>query len=205
MHLDAIRMRPSDRKCAAGVYARAFFNYPEMVSHWPDPKRRGRYLEWYLGCAINYGIRYGEVYTTPDVAGLAIWLPPGHTQFSIWRFIRSGFLLTPFLMGIRRSFTEVMREGDVLQKAHAEIAPGPHWYLWGLAVDPEQQGRGIGTVLMQPVMQRADAQQLLCYLETHDEKNVAFYLKRGFALVRTQQIPGTELRFWSFLREPRKQ
>ncbi len=198
-----IRLAPSGKKTAARVYARAFFDYPVMIAHWPDPARRRRYLEWYLGCAINYGCRYGEVYTTPDVAGLAIWLPPGQTHFTPWRYIRSGFLLTPLVMGIRRSFTQAMQYEDLAQKAHAQIAPGPHWYLWGLAVDPDQQGKGIGSALMQAMLERADAQHLPCYLETHDPKNIPFYRKHGFDIARTVKIPGSDLQFWSFLRAPR--
>ncbi len=198
--MDAIRLRASDRDAAARVLARAFFEYPVMVAHWPDVSRRRRYLEWYLGCSIDYGCRYGEVYTTREVAGVAIWLPPGQTQFSVWRYIRSGFLRTPLVLGIWRSLTQVRQFEDVTQRAHEEIAPGPHWYLWELAVDPEQQGNGIGSLLMQPALQRADAEHVPCYLETHDEKNVSFYAKRGFEMVRSEEIAGSELRYWSMLR-----
>lgn len=195
-----IRLSASQKRPAARVYARALFNDPVMIAHWPEASRRSRYLEWYLGCAINYGCCFGEVYTTPDIAGLAIWLPPGQTHFTTWRYIRSGFLLTPFVMGIRRSLTQAMRYEDLAQKAHTEIVPGLHWYLWGLAVDPEKQGKGIGSLLMQPGLQCADAQHLPCYLETHDPENIPFYLKHGFDLARTEKIPGSDLQFWSLLR-----
>lgn len=202
--MDAIRLRPSDQKAAAAVFARAFFDYPIMVSHWPDPARRARYLPWYLGCAVNYALRYGEAYTTRDLAGLALWLPPHATHFTVWRYVRSGFLATPLIMGFRRSFEIAVQQDDAAQKAHEQIMPGPHWYLWMLGVDPGQQGIGTGCLLMQPGLDAADRQQLPCYLETHDEKNVPFYIKRGFELVHTQQIPGSDLRFWSFVRHPRK-
>lgn len=202
--MDAIRLKPSEKKQAAKVYARSFFDYPMMTFYWPDPNRRARYLEWYLGCAINYGIRYGEVYTTHDVAGIAIWLPPGQTHLTNWRYTLSGFLPAPFLMGIKHYFTRTMKNEDLVLKTHEEIIPGRHWYLWAIAVDPDQQGKGIGTVLMHPGLESADGQQLPCYLETHDEKNIHFYLKRGFELVRTEQVQSSNLRFWCFVREPRK-
>jgi len=58
-------------------------------------------------------------------------------------------------------------------------------------------------MLVQPGLERADIQHVPCYLETHDETNVPFYTRRGFVLVRTGQVPGTDLRFWCLLREPR--
>ena len=198
--METLRLPPSARERAAQVLARAFFDYPVMAAHWPDRRRREKYLAWYLGCTVEYGLRYGEVYTTPDVAGVAIWLPPGRTRFTTWRYIRAGFAPAPLRMGLRRSFGQARRFEDWTQKVHAEAAPGPHWYLWSLAVDPLQQGRGLGSLLMQPGLRAADAQRLPCYLETHDERNLPFYRRHGFDLARAGTVPGSDLRFWGFLR-----
>jgi hypothetical protein len=56
---------------------------------------------------------------------------------------------------------------------------------------------------LQPVLERADAGRLPCYLETHDHKNVAFYNKRGFELVRSENLPGYDLPFWCMVRQPK--
>ena len=80
--------------------------------------------------------------------------------------------------------------------------PCPHWYLWGLAVDPDCQGQGIGSWLMKPGVKRAAQQGLPIYLETHDEKNVPFYQKRGFNLVRSERVPSANLPFWCMVRQP---
>ena len=66
----------------------------------------------------------------------------------------------------------------------------PHWYLWALGVAPRCQGQGIGSKLIEPVLARADAEQTPCYLEALTEKNVAFYQKRGFAVVHESKLPG---------------
>jgi ribosomal protein S18 acetylase RimI-like enzyme len=200
--MDAIRLEPSDRDAAARVFARSFFDYPLMTHYWPDQERRARYLERYLGWAINYGLRYGGVVTTPELAGIAIWLPPDQTHITTWRYILAGFLPLPVLMGIRHFSTQTMPSEDLMLQVHGEIMPGPHWYLWAVAVDPDRQGLGIGTALMQPGLERADAQRLPCYVETHDEENMAFYLNRGFDLVRCEPVPGSDLRFWCFVRQP---
>ena len=35
----------------------------------------------------------------------------------------------------------------------------PHYYLWGLTVDPSQKRKGIGTALLKPVIEKADVEQ----------------------------------------------
>jgi hypothetical protein len=80
--MKAIKLEPSQKKLAARVWARSFFDYPSMLYSWPEPKRRERYLERYLGWGINYGFRYGEVYTTPEISGISIWLPQGQTRIT---------------------------------------------------------------------------------------------------------------------------
>jgi GNAT superfamily N-acetyltransferase len=201
--VEAIRLRLSERETAAQVLARAFFDYPMITYYWPDLGSRMHYLEWYWGCAINYGLRYGQVYAAPDIAGVSVWLPPGQTHITTWRYSLAGYLLLPLFMGFRQFFTKTIKSDDLAQRVHEEIMPGPHWYLWIVAVDPDQQGKGIGTTLMRPGTECADAQHLPCYLETYDRKNVPFYLRHGFALVRAEQVPGSDLCFWCFRREPR--
>jgi hypothetical protein len=56
---------------------------------------------------------------------------------------------------------------------------------------------------MKPGLEIADQQHLPCYLETHDEANIPYYQKRGFELVRSEQVPGVGLRFWCFVRQPK--
>jgi GNAT superfamily N-acetyltransferase len=184
------------------VYTRAFFDYPMLAFYFPERKRRERYLEWYLGCAITYALRYGEVYTTPGIAGVACWLPPGQTEMTLLRSILSGFFPTPWRMG-RENYRRSEQNEVFMARIHREILPGAHWYLWGLTVDPSQQGQGIGTQLMQPIFERGDAGHLPCYLETHDQKNVLFYGKRGFDLVRSETLPGYDLPFWCMVRQPK--
>ena len=81
--------------------------------------------------------------------------------------------------------------------------PGPHWYLWGLGVEPSEQGKGIGGALMLPILARAEAEGVPCYLETQNEANVPFYRKHGFEVVSDGEVPKRGLRVWAMVRAPR--
>jgi GNAT superfamily N-acetyltransferase len=42
----------------------------------------------------------------------------------------------------------------------------PHWYLAFLGVEPSEQGRGVGSALLRPVLDRAAAEGAPAWLET---------------------------------------
>jgi ribosomal protein S18 acetylase RimI-like enzyme len=198
--MQIIPLKPSQKKQAARVLARAFHDYPQITFYYPDPLRRMHFLGWYLGCLVNYGLLYGEVNTTPDIAGVICWLPPGQTHYTLWRYIRSGFILTPWKMGQENYQRSEACEKYAMQM-HRELVPGPHYYLWAVVVDPDHQRKGVGSCLIQPGLDRADARGLPVYLETHNEKNVAYYQRFGFRLARSAVVPGYGLPFWCMIRE----
>ena len=72
-----------------------------------------------------------------------------------------------------------------------------HWYLWLLAVDPPFQGKGLGGELLGPALHAADRARLPCYLETARERNVSFYLRFGFRILRDERMGRDGPRFWT--------
>jgi len=200
--MDVINLNPSDKQSAASVITRAFYEYPMIQYYWPDQERKARHLEWYFECAVNYGLRYGVVYTNPETSGLSIWLPPGRTKITTIRYLISGYLRLPLFMGWE-NFNRAKTSDDLILKVHSELMPNPHWYLWIIAVDPDHQGEGIGSRLLSPGLEQADMQNLPCYVETHAKANDTFYTGSGFELVHTQVVPGGDLTFWCYRRAPR--
>ena len=200
--MEIIKLDPRQIHRASDVLAASFFDYPMFTFYFPDPQRRTRYLPWYFKNILNAALRYGEVYTTPEVFGVIFTLPPGHTKISIWEYIQCGFLLTAFKLGFRNYKQSMECEDFVGTTQIALMKNRPHYYLWGLAVDPQKKVQGIGSALMQPVLAQANAQKMPIYLETHDEKNVRYYQKHGFELLYTTCIPKYHLPIWCMLREP---
>jgi GNAT superfamily N-acetyltransferase len=61
-----------------------------------------------------------------------------------------------------------------------------------MAVSPAQQGRGLGSALLRRVLAlTADAPggaEFPTVLTTHQQRNVAFYLQAGFAVVEKREL-----------------
>ncbi len=201
--MEAIRLDSPMKKQAAEVCARAFFDYPMFTFIYPDRARRERYLASHFDVMVNYGLQYGQLYTSPECSGVSCWLPPESIDMTLFRIIRAGGLSVIPRIGLIRSFTHNIKHENYLAKVQKEIMPGPHFYLWAIAVDPDLQGMGIGKALMKPGLDQADKQNVPIYLETHDEKNIIYYEKFGFELVREERLPGFDLKFWCMARSPK--
>jgi ribosomal protein S18 acetylase RimI-like enzyme len=205
---EPVRLTSSQRDAAVGVAARAFFDDVLHSYVIPDPRERVRALPGVCSFAITHAMVHGEVYTTRDVRGVACWLPPGKTDFTIWRSLQTAFALLRTGFAFPRAMLsmggEARRRNQAimahLSEVHKRVMTGPHWYLIILGVDPDFQRQGIGATLLQPVLARADAAGVPCYLETQTEGNVRFYEKLGFRVVHEGEVPGHGLRMWSMAR-----
>ena len=202
--MEIIKLEASQKKRAAEVAAAAFFHYPMMTHYFPDPKKRARRLPWYLEKTLACALRYGEVLTTADGSGVLFILPPAHTRLTDKEFIQNGFLFVPLVMGLRNYLKSSECEAFVADTQERLMNGRAHYYLWGLVTDPKSQGKGVGRALLKKLTDKADAENLPVYLETHEEKNVAYYERFGFTLLHTDTIPKHGLAIWCMVREAEK-
>ena len=195
-------LQPHEHETAVQALVRAFWDDPLIEYVVPDERARAKGLPWFFGLATNYAHRYGgTLHTTAGGAqGAALWLPPGETITSPVRMLRLGLYKAPFKLGFGglMRFMSVLNHMEHLHKR--DISP-EHWYLMVLGVDPERQGQGVGGSLIAPIMERADRDQLPCYLETMKERNVTFYQKHGFEVVVDDTFKNGP-RYWTMRREP---
>lgn len=194
----------SQKAQATQVLTRAFLTDLAYSIIFPDEAERKQALQRLFGAVVGYSLVYGLVHTTEAMEGAACWLSPGNTEITLWRMLRTG-------LGLQRAVVRFSPEArqrvlavlDYMDEIHKRQAPGPHWYLWLVGVEPDAQGRGIGSRLIQPVLTRADEEGLPCYLETQTEWNVAFYQKRGFEVMTDGVVPDQGIRVWTMLRKAR--
>ena len=77
----------------------------------------------------------------------------------------------------------------------------PHWYLSVIGVDPDHQGKGYGSKLIKPMLERIEKTGYPVYLETNFEGNVGLYEHLGFDLIDETKIPETEIMNWAMIRK----
>ncbi len=184
-----VRLRESEIEPAAETLARAFHDYPAFVYVFPDAAERKKELPLLLQSFVHYGVLHGEVYaTSPNLEGVAVWLPPGYP---------GGFEKVPEVS--KGALERMMYFGAQVYAVRQRHVPAAHWFLEFIGVIPELQGRGYASILLKPMLARIEREHLPCYLDTEKEENVAIYQHYGFKVVEDMMVPGTEIRSWGMV------
>jgi ribosomal protein S18 acetylase RimI-like enzyme len=194
--------RTDDIPRLAVVLARAFASDPFFRFVAADGPDRDERMRDAWGAMLRHGSAgLAQTYTTTDLAGAAVWLPPGHTRPSLLDSIR----MMPAMARLSRwtRLGAVGRAMTELDMRHRHHAPGPHHYLMALGVDPDRQGQGIGSALMAPVLERCDREGRIAYLETSTPGGRRLYERHGFEVVEERTLRDTTTRGWLMLRRPR--
>jgi ribosomal protein S18 acetylase RimI-like enzyme len=196
--VEVVRLRPDQLAEAAAVLARAFQDDPAWTWVLPDAARRAALLPWLF--RLSFEITEADLWTTPGrVRGAARWLPPGRAHMRVAVGLRA-FVATP--LRLREATSRFSAYGRAVENARARVAPGPHWYLAGIGVEPSEQGRGIGSALMQPGLAASAAEGLPCVLLTNAERNLRFYERHGFEVVLETGTPDGPPRAWAMVKSP---
>jgi ribosomal protein S18 acetylase RimI-like enzyme len=188
----------SARQCLA----RAFQDDPAPSYMIPDYEKRKVLLpELYYG-VVRYAHQYDLIQTLADTTrGVSLWMKPGSVNIPVHKMIKSGLLTAYLKVGISR-LGRALNYLNFAEAQRIKIVPGRHWYLFMIGVDPAYQNQGIGSRLLTPVLAQADKEGLPVYLDTFNEKTLAFYRKHSFTIAEEALIPNGGPRGWFLLRQP---
>jgi GNAT superfamily N-acetyltransferase len=181
----------------AASLSRAFLDDPVMEYLIPHERtRRGRLEGFFQVWLTIKHLPLGATYTDTDRTGGALWSPPGRWKWSVGQILRGS---PKFLGAYGRHVPRALRVLSVIEGQHPHT---PHWYLGVLGTDPIHQGKGIGSALLAPVLDRCDRDGLGAYLESSKESNIAFYGRHRFEVTGEIVLPGGPT-VWPMWRDPR--
>jgi ribosomal protein S18 acetylase RimI-like enzyme len=197
---ELLRLTVKERDAAALVLGRAFSDYELFQYYFPDKRERRAVADTFGFISVSVCLRYGEVYASShELEGVAAWLPPGKAPFGVWQIIRSVPASVLFKFG-RQGASRMMAYGRYVDKLHRKLVPRAHWYLQIIGVDPAHHGQGFSSRLLRPLVERIDREQMPCFLETNNRRNVAIYRRFGFEVVSEDKVTGTDVTIFAMLR-----
>jgi GNAT superfamily N-acetyltransferase len=172
-------LEAADVDAAARALSLAFHDDPCFAYFVREDERRRRLGPDYFRVAIEAARPLGACFTTAgEPRGAALFLPPGRGAISTWAALRTAGPLAPCRFGLG-----ALRRTLATTRDLARLHPaGPHWYLMTLGVDPAAQGRGLGKLLVAPILARAEREGVPVHLETFKRENIAFYERLGFRI-----------------------
>jgi GNAT superfamily N-acetyltransferase len=180
----------------AAMLARAFYDDPVTAWFYPDAERRLRHARRFFGIRLRQLADQKLIFTTPALDGAALWTKPGR-----WREdMRQSLMLLPMLPVLLPRIVRSTHAVREIERRHPVV---PHYYLSVLGTEPKQQGGGIGSALLGPVLRSCDSEDVGAYLECSKESNIDFYVRHGFTVTERIELPeGPPL--WLMWREPHR-
>lgn len=200
------RLRQERGEDVATLIAQAFQDDPLCVAACPGPMERALWLHHGFRMGMWMGFRFGQVLGT-DVRldGVAVMVAPDAGVLTEEDMDVLGYRRGRELVGTElwdRSRTKVLAMLEPAEEALHRAVPEPNWYLDAIAVEPGQQGRGIGSALLDAVHARTDVDGLPISLLTFQPRNLALYQRHGYAVVCEGTAPDGGPPWWGMRRDP---
>lgn len=199
--LRSIEVRPASADAVpkvARVLADAFVSDP--VYGWLLPgslRLRGRLRMIFAAEMVQYVVpNGGTVWTTPGYDGALTDLPPG-----AWEMPKSvtGKEAVRWAWAFGTRLPLAMRVQRAMEERHLREL---HFYVRTVGVQPELQGRGVGSALMRPTLEKADSAGLATYIEASSERSAALYERLGFVHMDVLELPAGGPPVWLMRRPP---
>ena len=176
---------------AAELAARAFSDYEYFTNWFPDPKERAKVEIAIIWCSYKTNFSSAPQLTAKldgKIVATAELNAPDHKAPSVLSYILHGWLKVYMTAGLKRVNDWIAMDAAASQPCHdyQKTAPGI-WYLSSLSTDPSMQGIGLGTKLMEyyeDYIREHGGKQVV--LVTNSQKNLNFYLKRGYEVFDEQ-------------------
>lgn len=210
-------LQEKDITHAAELCARAFLNSPSYLGIF------GGTEEWRYGELVflfDSNLRmifttqpdslhggYDQSLESPKLVCFFMFPRSDTPSATLWQKISAGLLLIPFRCGFG-VFSRLMSSSSHFEDIFNKALPQTHFELQRMVVDPNYQGKGIGTQCLSEALKKADVLNLPVILGTQEDINVKFYKKLGFEIYLQEKFSPTgseneEYDNWILIRQPK--
>jgi ribosomal protein S18 acetylase RimI-like enzyme len=171
----------------------AFSTDPAVRWMYPAPETYLEYFPQFVSAFGGRAFESGTAHFIGDVQAVALWLPPDIQPDE--EALMNLFQRTVPEQNQQALFSMFEQMGDY----HPHE---PHWYLPLIGVDPIQQRKGYGSMLLEHALKVCDEDKMPAYLESSNPENIPLYQRHGFEVLGTIQA-GTSPPVTPMLRHPR--
>ena len=170
--------QPAEAETLASTLASAFAEDP--LFRWVTGAESGESIEPKLrvlfGALVKQEFRRDDhlVVTNDDGSAVAVWMHPNQWKMSALTTIR---VLPRMVRALGTKTPRMLGAFNAIEKVHPEPE---HYFLEALGTAQRVQGRGLGSAVIRPMLDRCDAEGMPAYLESSNPQNIPFYARHGF-------------------------
>lgn len=170
--------QPAEAEALATTLASAFAEDP--LFRWVTDVGPGRSIEPKLqvlfGTLVKQEFRRDDhlVFTNDDGSAVAVWMHPNQWKMSPLATLR---VLPAMVRSLGTKFPRMLGAFNAVEKVHPEAE---HYFLEALGTSQQVQGKGLGSAVIRPMLDRCDAEGMPAYLESSNPQNIPFYARHGF-------------------------
>jgi ribosomal protein S18 acetylase RimI-like enzyme len=171
----------------------AFSTDPAVRWMYPAPETYLEYFPQFVSAFGGRAFESGTAHFIGDVQAVALWLPPDIQPDE-----------EPLMNLFQRTVPEQNQQAlfSMFEQMGDYHPHEPHWYLPLIGVDPIQQRKGYGSMLLEHALKVCDEEQMPAYLESSNPENIPLYQRHGFEVLGIIQA-GTSPPVTPMLRHPR--
>ncbi|GJF19648.1 GNAT family N-acetyltransferase [Streptomyces sp. HO565] len=195
-----------DRELVVRLLDEAFQDDP--VSRWvfPGEEYRRRTHRRLMAAFTDAVLADGWIDITEDGAACALWLSVSEDGHDDGHGGETDEAVADGPAQVREAVDPDNARVERIARLTEGIHPSgrAHAYLWMIGVAPGRQGEGLGTALIESVLDRCDREELPAYLEASSARSRGLYERLGFEFTgRALDLPDGP-RMWPMWREPRQ-
>ncbi len=194
----ALPATAADTQAVVELLVRAYAE-ADTVTGWLLRRDRNclRRLEAWFAFLAKTALKKGEVHLLPSRAAAALWVSTARWP-SMLDEVGLG-VVAARLAGLRHLHAKLR----VLKAAGEQHPPRTHRHLLALGTQPERQGRGYGSAILEHGLEICDRQGTPAGLETLSERTQRFYERHGFCTCATVPTGNSDRLIRVMWREPR--
>jgi GNAT superfamily N-acetyltransferase len=201
MEVKIIALARNDIQKSGGILGKAFQNDPAMLMMPAESGAEERiessaklFVNQLLACLRN-GSPMIVKDTTRILSAFSLY-PPGTYPIPLTEQIKM-ILVTVLKASLfsRQTWLALNRGIKLLDEMKKKHPKNPHYYLEVLGVEPSYQGKGIGSMILKSINEKADKEGVGCYLETAQPRNLPLYKRFGYQIIDQKIILGVTLWF----------
>lgn len=169
------RAKNSDKKLVTAILCKSFDDNKSVNYIIKQDRKRALRIKRLMEYSFSVCYLFGDVFLSDSRDACVLLLCPEKEKVTIRSLLLDiGIFFSS--LGVFNLIKAIRREA-IIKKVHPSTAI---YYLWFIGVEPSQQNKGVGSKLLEEVIEKGLSEKRTICLETSTLKNIPWYERHGF-------------------------